>query len=78
LLKLVLEDRWGEQVRARAFEPAEYLDALIAPERQLAPAQQATATIAIVDPGPDAEGFRCDVCLRGAHGTVCAADLPRR
>ena len=76
LLKLVLEDRWGEQVRAREFEPAEYLDPTIAPDRMLAPAQQLNATIAIVDPGPDAEGFRFDVCLRGKRGPVCAADVP--
>jgi len=78
MLKLVLEDRWGERVRERAFEPAEYLDPATAPDRLLAPAQQATATISIVDPGPDAEGFRFDVCLRGSRGVVCAADVPER
>jgi predicted Zn finger-like uncharacterized protein len=76
LLKLVLEDRWGEQVRAREFDPSEYLDPTVAADRLLAPAQQTGATIAIVDPGPDAEGFRFDVCLRGARGPVCAADVP--
>ena len=76
LLKLVLEDRWGDQVRAREFEPAEYLDPTSAPNRMLAPAQQTNASIAIVDPGPDAEGFRFDVCLRGSRGPVCAADVP--
>lgn len=76
LLKLVLEDRWGDQVRAREFDPAEYLDPTTAPDRMLAPAQQSNASIAIVDPGPDAEGFRFDVCLRGARGPVCAADVP--
>jgi predicted Zn finger-like uncharacterized protein len=78
LLKLVLEDRWGERVREREFEPAEYLDPATAPDRLLAPAQQATATISIVDPGPDAEGFRFDVCLHGRSGIVCAADVPVR
>ena len=78
LLKLVLEDRWGERVREREFEPAEYLDPATAPDRLLAPAQQATATVSIVDPGPDAEGFRFDVCLRGRQGVVCAADVPGR
>ena len=78
LLKLVLEDRWGERVREREFEPAEYLDPATAPDRLLAPGQQATATISIVDPGPDAEGFRFDVCLRGRQGVVCAADVPDR
>jgi predicted Zn finger-like uncharacterized protein len=77
LLKLVLEDRWGEQVRARAFEPVEYLDPSTAPDRLLAPAQLANATIIIVDPGPDAEGFHFDVCLRGPAGLACAANLPR-
>lgn len=76
LLKLVLEDRWGDQVRAREFEPSEYLDPTSAPDRMLAPAQQTNASIAIVDPGPDAEGFRFDVCLRGSRGAVCAADVP--
>jgi Protein of unknown function (DUF3426) len=78
LLKLVLEDRWGDQVRAREFEPAEYLDPGTAADRLLAPAQQTNATISIVDPGPDAEGFRFDVCLRGSAGPVCAADVPAR
>jgi predicted Zn finger-like uncharacterized protein len=76
LLKLVLEDRWGEQVRARELEPREYLDSSAAAERMMAPAQEANATIAIVDPGPDAEGFRFDVCLRGGSGTVCAGEVP--
>lgn len=76
LLKLVLEDRWGDQVRAREFDPSEYLDPTAAPNRMLAPAQQSNASIAIVDPGPDAEGFRFDVCLRGAKGPVCATDVP--
>lgn len=78
LLKLVLEDRWGEQIRAREFEPSEYLDPTIASNRMLASGQQANATIAIIDPGPDAEGFRFDVCLRGSNGTVCAEEVRRR
>ncbi|MGH8175569.1 MAG: DUF3426 domain-containing protein [Steroidobacter sp.] len=76
LLKLVLEDRWGDQVRAREFGPADYLDPGAAPDRLLAPAQKTNATIAIVDPGPDAEGFRFDVCLPGKRGTVCAGEVP--
>jgi predicted Zn finger-like uncharacterized protein len=78
LLKLVLEDRWGDQVRARDFAPEDYLPPGSAAKRLLAPAQKANATIAIVDPGPDAEGFRFDVCLPGKRGTVCAGDVPNR
>lgn len=76
LLKLVLEDRWGDQVRAREFEPTEYLDPGTAANRLLGPQQQTSAIVNIVDPGPDAEGFRFDVCLRGRAGPVCAADIP--
>lgn len=77
LLKLVLEDRWGDQVRAREFEPAEYLDPGTSTDRLLAPGQPVNATIVIVDPGADAEGFRFDVCLRGrASAPVCAAEVP--
>lgn len=76
LLRLVLEDRWGDQVRAREFEPADYLDPTISADRLLAPQQQTNATVSIVDPGPDAEGFRFDVCLRGRTAPVCAAEVP--
>jgi len=78
LLKLVLEDRWGDQVRAREFEPAEYLDPGTSPNRLLGPTQQTNATVSIVDPGPDAEGFRFDVCLHGKAGPVCAGEIPAR
>ena len=78
LLRLVLEDRWGDQVRAREFEPAEYLDPGTAPDRLLGATQQTNATISIVDPGPDAEGFRFDICLQGKAGAVCAADVPAK
>lgn len=78
LLKLMLEDRWGDQVRAREFEPTEYLDPGVSANRLLAPNDPVNATIAIVDPGPDAEGFRFDVCLRGrSAGTVCAGEIPQ-
>lgn len=77
LLKLVLEDRWGEQVGAREFEPAEYLDSDAAAQRLMNPGQQANADLSIVDPGSDAEGFRFDVCLRGRAGTVCAEEVRR-
>lgn len=78
LMKLVLEDRWGDQVRAREFEPGEYLDPGTPLDRLLPPGQPTNATIAIVDPGPDAEGFRFDVCLRGrTNAVVCASEVPQ-
>ncbi|HMN45763.1 MAG TPA: DUF3426 domain-containing protein [Povalibacter sp.] len=78
LLKLMLEDRWGDQVRAREFEPAEYLDPGTPTNRLLPPGQPTNATITIVDPGPDAEGFRFDICLRSrTNAVVCASEVPQ-
>lgn len=77
LLKLVLQDRWGEVVREREFEPSEYLDPATSSERLLAPAQRANLAIAIVDPGSDAAGFHFEACLRGRNGVVCAGEVPR-
>jgi predicted Zn finger-like uncharacterized protein len=75
LLKLVLEDRWGSAVRTREFEPDEYAQSN-GPHRLLAPNQKAEARIAIADPGPEAEGFRFDLCLKRAQGIVCAEEAP--
>ena len=65
-----------DQVDAVRAAGAQFLVTPGSPDRLLAPQQQANASIVIVDPGPDAEGFRFDVCLHGAHGPVCATDLP--
>jgi predicted Zn finger-like uncharacterized protein len=77
LLKLVLEDRWGTVVRAREFGPDEY-----APDSNrgglLAPNEKTEARIAIADPGPEAEGFRFDLCLQRARGMVCAEETAAR
>ena len=76
LLKLSLEDRWGEQVGAREFEPSEYLSPGTPADRLLAPNQPVNADIGIVDPGEDAVGFHVDVCLRGFAGLDCASRTP--
>jgi hypothetical protein len=41
----------------------------------LAPGERVDATLDILDPGNDAEGFEIDVCLRGIDQKIrCAAD----
>jgi hypothetical protein len=41
----------------------------------LAPGERVDATLNILDPGKDAEGFEIDVCVRGAEKKiVCAGD----
>jgi len=73
LLRVTLVNRFGTHVAAREFEPAEYLGHGIA--RMLAPGERIEATLDILDPGKDAEGFEIDVCLRNAEQRiVCAGD----
>jgi len=73
LLRVILADRFGTRVGAREFEPAEYLGR--APGRMLAPGERLDATLDIVDPGKDAEGFEIDVCVRGGgQKIICAGD----
>jgi hypothetical protein len=44
--------------------------------RLLAPDERVDATLDLLDPGNDAEGFEIDVCLRGIdQKTRCAADV---
>ena len=74
LLRVTLADRFGKKIGARDFEPGEYLGKPIA--RLLAPGERVDATLAILDPGKNAEGFEIDVCLRGADQRVaCANDV---
>ncbi len=72
LLRLVLRDRFGNEVAARDLGPADYLPA--APDGLLGAGQRVDARIAVVDPGSEAVGFEMDACLRRRHGLICAND----
>jgi predicted Zn finger-like uncharacterized protein len=73
LLRVTLADRFGKNIGRRDFEPSEYLGKPTA--KLLAPGERVDATLAILDPGKDAEGFEIDVCLRGADRKIsCAND----
>jgi predicted Zn finger-like uncharacterized protein len=74
LLRVTLADRFGKGIGARDFEPSEYVGKPTA--RLLAPGERVDATLQILDPGKNAEGFEIDVCLRGAdHRVTCANDV---
>jgi predicted Zn finger-like uncharacterized protein len=74
LLRVTLADRFGKGIGARDFEPSEYLGKPTA--RLLTPGERVDATLQILDPGKNAEGFEIDVCLRGAdHRITCANDV---
>jgi len=73
MLRLTLANRFGTRIGQREFEPADYLGK--PPLRMLAPGERVDATLDIVDPGKDAEGFEIDVCLRGANAKIsCVGD----
>ena len=73
LLRVTLADRFGKGIGRRDFEPAEYLGKPAA--RLLAPGERVDATLEIMDPGKNAEGFEIDVCLRGVDQRIsCAND----
>jgi hypothetical protein len=74
LLRVALANRFGARIGTRDFEPAEYMGKPIV--KMLAPGERVDATLDIVDPGKDAEGFEIDVCLRGADQKIaCAGDV---
>jgi hypothetical protein len=73
LLRVALANRFGTRIGTRDFEPSEYMGKPIA--RMLAPGERVDATLDIVDPGKDAEGFEIDVCLRNIEQKIsCAGD----
>lgn len=73
LLRVTLADRFGKSIGRRDFEAGEYLGKPTA--RLLAPGERADATLDILDPGKNAEGFEIDVCLRGVDQRIsCAND----
>jgi hypothetical protein len=73
LLRVTLANRFGARVAEREFEPSEYMGKATA--HMLAPGERADATLDIVEPGKDAEGFEIDVCVRGADKKLaCAGD----
>jgi predicted Zn finger-like uncharacterized protein len=77
LLRVTLEDRFGNRIGAREFDAAEYLGRPTV--KLLAPGERVDATVNIMDPGKNAEGFEIDVCLRGADSkVVCASDAAQR
>ena len=72
LLRVTLANRFGGSIGTRDFEPSEYLGKPTA--KLLAPGERVDATLDILDPGKNAEGFEIDVCLRSADRRVACAN----
>jgi len=76
ILRLELDDRFGDAVAVRDFEPAEYLKNAAEASRQLGPGASAEAALIVVDPGKDAVGYQLDVCLRESAEILRCARSP--
>jgi len=64
ILRVTLEDRWGQKVESRDFTPSEYRETHVA-GRRMRPGERVQASVSLPDPGDRADGFRLDLCLEG-------------
>jgi len=78
LLRLTLQDRYGNAVATRDLEPRDYLPQRAADQRLLEPDQRIDAELHVIDPGKAAIGFEIDACLRGEGGDIGCANEARR
>jgi predicted Zn finger-like uncharacterized protein len=76
LLRVTLQDRFGNRVAARDVPPDDYLPSSAARHSLLAAGGRVDATMVFVDPGPQAVGFEIDACLRERNGEVACAHGP--
>jgi predicted Zn finger-like uncharacterized protein len=78
LLRVTLQDRFGNRIAARDVQPRAYLPGALPPSSFLSAGQRIDAEIGLADPGTDAVGFEIDACLPARGGTACANDTALR
>jgi predicted Zn finger-like uncharacterized protein len=76
LLRVVMQDRFGNRVAARDLQPAEYLGPGAPPVSLMAPGQRVDVQVAFQDPGQAATGFEIDACMARGDRTVSCANDP--
>ena len=76
ILRLELDDRFGEPIAVRDFEPGDYLKNPTEASRLLGPSASTEAEILILNPGADSVGYRLDVCLRESPTQLRCAQGP--
>jgi hypothetical protein len=75
LLRVVMQDRFGNRVAARDLKPVEYLGRGAPQVSLLGPGQRIDVQVALQDPGQVATGFEIDACMPGHdHAVMCAND----
>jgi predicted Zn finger-like uncharacterized protein len=78
LLRVTLQDRFGNRIASRDVPPQSYLPRAIPPSSLLSAGQRIDAEMAFVDPGSNAVGFEIDACLPAPGGGIsCANDAAR-
>jgi hypothetical protein len=79
LLRVTLQDRFGNRIAARDVAPRLYLPPAAAAMSSLSAGQRIDAAMGFVDPGANAVGFEIDACLpASAGGIACANDSAAR
>ena len=79
LLRVTLEDRFGNRIAARDVAPRFYVPHTMPDSSYLAGGQRIDAEMGFVDPGSNAVGFEIDACLPASGGGIsCANDLAAR
>ena len=76
ILRLELEDRFGNTVASRDFEPADYLKNPAQAARMIDPGSSSEAELAVATTGHEAVGYRLDVCLRESATLLRCANGP--
>jgi hypothetical protein len=79
LLRVTLQDRYGNRIAARDVPPKAYLPSAIPASAFLSAGQRVDAEMAFVDPGTNAVGFEIDACLPAPGGSIaCQNDAGSR
>jgi hypothetical protein len=76
LLRVTLQDRFGNRIAARDVPPGSYLPRATADTAFLPAGQRIDAEMAFVDPGSNAVGFAIDACLPAPAGGIACANDP--
>ena len=74
LLRVTLQDRFGNRIAARDVVPAFYVPQAMPASSFLSAGQRIDAEIGFVDPGANAVGFEIDACLPASGGGVACAN----
>jgi predicted Zn finger-like uncharacterized protein len=78
LLRVTLQDRFGNRIASRDVPPQSYLPRAIPSSSLLSAGQRIDAEMAFIDPGSNAVGFEIDACLPAPGGGIsCANDTAR-